>query len=156
MAGLLGVLKSVPLAFLHEGMLVRGGLASERHFKSNSITYSHALALAPQVESPLAVYPRIVIDKNVVETQKTNNIWPAVARTHLVCERNGLHFLNVLDVTNWSQVYASAKAIYARDRDSLIGKENEFLKHVWFENYLFASPHAEADADHHRTCPASD
>jgi hypothetical protein len=153
LAGLLAVLKDVHLAFLREGMLVRGGLAYERHFKSNNITYSHALALAHQVETDLAVYPRIVIDKNVIETQKTKNLWMPVAKSRLICECNGVHFLNVLDDTNWYQVHAWAKKIYERDRSSLAGKEKEFLKHAWFENYLFSSRHAKPDAEHSRYLP---
>lgn len=145
--GLLNVLKCVQLAFLREGMLIRGGLAYERHFKSNNITYSHALALAHQVESTVAFYPRIVLDNNLIETQKIKNLWLPVIKSQLVCECNGIHFLNVLDASNWGEVYFWARAIYERERSSLTGREKEFSKHAWFENYLLTSPHAKSDCD---------
>lgn len=151
--GLLTVLKSVQLAFLREGMLIRGGLAYERHFKSNNITYSHALALAHQVESTVAIYPRIVLDNNLIETQKTKNLWPAVTKSQLVCECNGIHFLNVLDASNWGQVYSWARAVYERGRSSLAGREKEFSKHAWFENYLLTSPHAKSDPEYSAYMP---
>ncbi len=147
LAGLLSVLKDVQLAFLREGMLVRGGLAYERHFKSTHITYSHALSLAHQVESSVAIYPRIVIDKNVVETQKTKELWASAVKSQLICECNGLFFLDVLDPQNWSQVYSWAKQIYERDKTALTGRENEFLKHAWLERYILASPHAKGDRE---------
>jgi len=132
------------LAVLREGMLVRGGLAYERHFKSNNITYSPALALAHKVETEDAIHPRIVIDGNVIETQKNKNLWSKVAESHLVCECNGIHFLNVLDANNWEQVYRWAKQIYENEKDVLAGKEKEFLKQVWLENYILSSPHANS------------
>lgn len=141
LVGLLSVLKDVQLAFLREGMLIRGGLAYERHFKSNNITYSHAVALAHQVESTLAVYPRIVLDRNLIETQKIKNRWPEVTESRFICECNGVFFLNILDSANWSDVYEWAKLIYIRDSLSLEAKEKEFAKHLWFQNYLFSSPH---------------
>ncbi len=151
--GLLSVLKAVHLAFLREGMLVRGGVAYERHFKSNNITYSHALAIAHKVETEDAVYPRIVLDNNLIETQKTKNVWPKVAESQLVCECNGICFLNVLDGKNWEQVYGWAKTIYENERVSLTGKEKEFLKHTWLEDYLLSSPHAKPTAQFPRYTP---
>jgi hypothetical protein len=151
--GLLTVLKNVHLAFMREGLLIRGGVAYERHFWSSNITYSHALAIAHQVESTMAIYPRIVIDNNVIEVQKTKGFWPEVAKTHLVCECNGVHFLNVLDKGNWSDVYGWAKRIYEIDQKSLTGKEKEFSKHAWFENYLFTSLHAILNPDYERYIP---
>ena len=146
--GLLNLLKKVQLAFLREGMLIRGGLAYERHFKSSNITYSHALALAHQVESSLAIYPRIVIDTNLVGTQKTKGFWPAVTKSQLVCECNGIYFVNVLDAVNWQQVYAWVRAIYEKEKASLAGREKEFSKHAWLQNYLLSSQHATRDVGH--------
>lgn len=151
--GLLTVLKNVQIAFLREGILIRGGLAYERHFKSNNITYSHAIALAHQVESAVAIYPRIVIDKNLIETQKTKGFWAEVTKSELICDCNGIHFLNLIDATNWEQVYDSAKTIYNREKTNLSGKEKEFSKHAWFENYLYSSPHAKSSQTFPRYIP---
>lgn len=144
LAGLLSVLKKVQLSFLREGLLVRGGVAHERHFKSNTITYSHALALAYQLEVDVAVYPRIVIEHNVIELQRGDtHAWLQLSSSSLVCEWNGVYFLNILDHKNWLDVYNWANSIYASERETLVGKEKEFLKHAWFEHYLFGSPFAK-------------
>jgi hypothetical protein len=154
LAGLLSVLKSVYLAFLREGMLVRGGIPYERHFKSNNITYSHALALAHKVETEDAIYPRIVIESNLIGWQETENLWKNVIGSQLVCECNGIYFLNVLDADNWQQVYGWSKAIYENERTSLARKEKEFLKHSWLENYILTSPHSKPIAGFPRYLPA--
>jgi hypothetical protein len=145
LVGLLTVLKDVQLAFLREGLLVRGGVAYERHFKSNNITYSHAVALAYQIERDVAVYPRIVIDQNVIGMQRPDGPWPRWGKAELVCLHNGVFFLNVLDRGNWSEVYRWAKTIYENSRQALLGREKEFAKHVWFEDYLFTSPFKAED-----------
>ena len=66
---LLGLLKGVFVSFLKEGLLLRGGVAYSQHFKSSHVTYSHAIALAYELESRQAVYPRIVIDRKGREEQ---------------------------------------------------------------------------------------
>lgn len=144
LVGLLNVLKNVQLSFLREGLLVRGGVAYERHFKSNTITYSHALALAYQIEIDVAVYPRVVVDHNVIEMQRGNtDAWRQLSSSELVCEWNGVYFLNILDQKNWPDVYNWAKSIYEAERKTLVGKEKEFMKHAWLEHYLFGSPFAK-------------
>jgi hypothetical protein len=143
LVGLLRVLKDVQLAFLREGLLVRGGVAYERHFKSNNITYSHALAIAHQIENTMAIVPRVVVDINVIELERPKPGWSALARSQLIYACNGVYFLNILGKGNWKKVYAWVRKIYERDRESLIRKEKEFMKHVWMENMLFASPYAQ-------------
>ena len=131
LTGLLEVLKSVQLSFLREGLLVRGGVAHERHFKSNNITYSHALALAYKIETDVAVYPRVVVDHNVIEMQRAEkDVWPKLANSDLVCEWNGVYFLNILDQRNWTDVYGWAKSVYEAERKTLVGREKEFMKQL--------------------------
>ena len=56
----LGILRDVFVAFLAEGLFVCGGVAYSRHFQSNRLTYSHALAKAHELESRLAIIPHRV------------------------------------------------------------------------------------------------
>lgn len=153
LAGLLSVLKNVQLSFLREGLLVRGGVAYERHFKSNTITYSHALALAYQIQIDVAVYPRVVVDHNVIEMQRANtDAWLQLSSSALVCVWNGVYFLNILDQKNWPDVYNWAKSVYEAEEKTLVGKEKEFMKHAWLEHYLFGSPFAKEG--HERYIPS--
>ncbi len=152
--GLLRVLKSVQLSFLREGLLIRGGVAYERHFKSSNITYSHALALAYQIESSLAIYPRVVIDHNVIDMKRGNaGEWSQLTESNLVCVCNGVYFLNILDEDNWGGVYKWARNVYEADRESLVRREKEFMKHAWVEDYLFGSPFAKDNFERYMPTP---
>ena len=138
------MLKKVVLAFLQEGLFIRGGLAYSQHFKSSHVTYSHAVARAYELESTIAVYPRVIIDNSILQTFRETPGQAALVASQLVCCCNNVHFLNVVDAANWKQVQA-APEIRMRDEQVLRGRENEFLKHAWFERYLFSSAFSSPD-----------
>lgn len=140
----LQVLKEITIAFLKENLFIRGGIAYSQHFKSGQITYSHALARAHEIESKLAQYPRIVIDYNIIEMFVSSSNISSIINSNLVCIFNGSYFVNILDENNWRDVYSYAKTLYEHDKKFLLRREIEFSKHVWFENYLFASPYVDS------------
>lgn len=139
----LGILKTVYIAFLNKGLYVRGGVAYSRHYQSGRLTYSHALAKAYEIESKIAIYPRIMIDKNIIDMYKGGANLPKIFGKNLLALHNGGCFINVLDQDNWCHIYESASVMYEKDRLSLVNNEAAFAKHQWFENYLFASPYAD-------------
>lgn len=139
----LEILKTVYIAFLKKGLYVRGGVAYSRHYQSGRLTYSHALAKAYEIESKIAIYPRIMIDKNIVAMYKGGANLPKIFGKGLLAQHNGGCFVNVLDKDNWCDIYENASAMYVKDRLSLVNNESAFAKHQWFENYLFASPYAD-------------
>ena len=143
---LLQTLKRVFLGFLGEGLFVRGALTFGPHFKSANVTYSHALAAAYQLQSTRAIYPRILIDHNVLEMFESTTGLAELVGSQLVCAANGLYFLNVLDAENWKRVYEAAKQAFLASENSLREDERAFLKHVWFQEYLFGSLFAEIGA----------
>lgn len=141
----LGMLKSVQIAFLKQGLFVRGGIAFAPHFKSNTVTYSHAVALAYELESKVAIYPRLVVDHNIIEMLRESNEIESLIQTELIAVSNGVHFLNIIDQNNWSMLWGFAGDLYSRERQFLERKEVEFAKHSWFEQYLLASAHRPQD-----------
>lgn len=139
----LRILKTVYIAFLNKGLYVRGGVAYSRHYQSGRLTYSHALAKAHEIESKIAIYPRIMIDKNIIEMYEGGTNLPKILGKNLLALHNGGCFINVLDKDNWCHVYEGASAMYKKDQRSLVSNEAAFAKHQWFENYLFSSPYAD-------------
>jgi len=142
----LKMLREVQIAFLNEGLLIRGGVTYAQHFKSAHLTYSHAIARAHELEVQSAVYPRIVIDENILAMFDASEELDSIIQSRLVTVWNGINFLNILDAKNWQQVYAAAKSIFLAQEAQLRKNEKDFLKHVWLENYLFSAPDAKADA----------
>src|SRR6266496_4672342 len=139
----LRLLKRVQISFLRQGLFLRGAAVYARHFQSGKLTYSPALTRAHKLEQESAIYPRIMIDHNILEMFYSSDQQAKLVTSCLVSEWNGTFFLNILEPKTWPVVHAAARDLFHRDSHKLAGKESAFAKHVWFENYLFASPYVK-------------
>lgn len=133
----------VQRAFLRNGLLIRGGLAFEQHFKSGNLTYSHALAVAYELEQKQAIYPRVVVDKSVIEMLRTGSKFTPedaarIQDQNLLCVQNGIHFVNFL-VNEIDNCYELAKNIFDTEQLELHGREAELAKHRWLQDYIIAA-----------------
>ncbi|CUI01950.1 hypothetical protein [Leisingera aquaemixtae] len=129
----------VHLSFLRNGLFVRGGISFAPHFKSGSLTYSHALPISYEIEQRQAVYPRIVIDRNIIEMLKPGGLLAdqsaSITSQELICEENGVFFLNFVG-SDLKDYYDLSREIYESDREFLQGKEHELAKHRWLQNFI--------------------
>jgi len=142
----LELLRRVFVAFLQQGIFIRGGVAFSQHFQSGRVTYSHAIARAYWLESSVASYPRIVIDNNIVQMYQVGSGLPDIISRGFICVENGVCFLDVLTPSNWQGIYDFARKIHSESGDSLRADESSFGKHVRFERYLRMSRHAPASS----------
>lgn len=135
----LTVLARVHRSFLKNGLFLRGGISFAPHFKSGPLTYSHALPVAYDIEQKQAIYPRIVIDRNIMEmvTQggKLESEMSRIATNKLICRENGIYFINTVGDSPES-CYALAKKIYDAEAAFLDGNEHELAKHRWLQNFI--------------------
>jgi hypothetical protein len=140
----LRVLRDVQISFLQNGLFLRGGITFQPHFRSGAITYSPAYAGAYELESRLAIYPRIVIDHNIIAMFESSSNLSAIASSELICECNGVFFVNLVTEANWHSLYDKASQLYRDDAAGMSRNEGVFSKHLWFQEYLFSSRHANA------------
>jgi hypothetical protein len=140
----LSIMREVFHAFLKRNLFIRGGIAYSKHFQNGRLTYSHAVARAYELENNISIYPRIVIDENIIQmySQKNSGL-PEILNSGFFLRQNKTIFLDVLTGTNWDDMYQLAKVLYVKDKNDLT--ENAFSKHVWFENYLLSSLHTKSD-----------
>lgn len=140
----LATTKRVFLSFLENGLFVRGGVAYNKHFENQHITYSHALTDAYHIESSRAIFPRILLDKSVIEKLRneqsppTNN--PALQQlidNELILHCGNHYQLHIIDETNWERIYEYASSIFASAKDDIIDNPKLTAYHVWFQEYLF-------------------
>lgn len=139
-----GIIKKVFFAFMKRNLFIRGGIAYSKHFQSGKITYSHAVAKAYELESKSSIYPRIVVDENIIKMHQTSDKLSGLLGNQSVLKQNGIYFLDILDNDSWGEAYECAKLIYENDRETILKNESAFLKHAWFENYMFSSEHADS------------
>lgn len=142
----LNLLKSVFISFMERGLFIRGGVAYSKHFQSGRITYSHAVARAHELESKEAIFPRVVIDRNILSMYETGSNLPNIFNEELLVRQNNIAFLNIVDRKNWQNIYEMAVDIYSKNKSDLEGNELAFQKHAWFEQYLFSSSYVPEDA----------
>lgn len=132
--GFLELIKKIYIAFIKQGLFLRGGLAYGKHFENDRITYSHVLTKAHDLANSLAEYPRVVIDENIIlmlEDQKID-----ILNSKLVLKSGNIYFLNIIDSSNWLDIFESAQFMYNNDKDQIDGDERARMKHIWFQNYL--------------------
>lgn len=142
----LRVLRDVQTGFLRNGLYLRGGVTFQQHFRSGAITYSPAYAGAHELESKLAIYPRIVVDHNIVEMFESSGSGAELANAQLLCECNGVFFVNIIDEENWPELFSKAKELYQHDAARIKRAESVFCKHLWFQEYLLSSQFADSKA----------
>jgi len=139
--------KAVYLRFLENGLLIRGGIAYNKHYETQHITYSHALSDAYNLESSKAIFPRILIHKAVIEKLANESQGEAQSRDlQLLIEQNliikcGAHYqLNIIDNENWIAIYDNARSIYLENESWINEDPKLFEYHNWLQNYLFSFP----------------
>lgn len=138
----LDILKRVFLSFLENNLFVRGAVAYSRHYQNNHLTYSHAIARAYELEQHSAVYPRIVIDGNIIDMFRVGSGFPNLSDHGIICVENGVHFLQVVDSHNWNEVYSLAAKSFKKNEMLLKNNESAYMKHLRFQWYLLNSPFA--------------
>lgn len=140
----LATIKKVYISFLRNGLLLRGGIAYERHFENNSITYSLALTEAYNLESKHSLYPRILIQPAIIEKAKnekaqgTNNNMELIANNNLTIKCGDYYQLHIVDSENWMEVYDGLKMIYDADGTSINANPKLLAYYTWLHNYLFS------------------
>lgn len=136
--------KNVFLSFLENGLLIRGGIAYNKHFETQHITYSHALTDAYNIESTKSIFPRIIIDKSVIEKLKNESEPPlnsqqlkTIIDNRLILKCGNHYQLNILDEDNWESVYLNARKIYEETRDDILEDPKLLEYHLWLQSYIF-------------------
>lgn len=62
---IINVISLYQFILMDNGILVRGGLSEGLHFSNNIIIFSEGLVKSYDIESKIAIYPRIVIDNDM-------------------------------------------------------------------------------------------
>lgn len=147
------LITQIAVRALSFGLLTRGAITVGKYYHSEGIFFGKALNEASELEKHAAIYPRIIISKEIIERQL---IQPAVRSTNQYCEKiyitdkDDVSFLNYLSVFSFNTLFKekrklwienSTKIINERIRDYRLDEKNIKLlqKWAWFSNYFRSS-----------------
>lgn len=134
---LLTLLKTISVAFIEKGLLIRGGVAFERHYENDRITYSVALAEAYALEQSSALFPRIVIHETIIDKAKNENWFDQIKDSGLVVLDGAIYQLHFIDDQNWSTLRTQFECIANDSSIDTCKNTSVRLKHLWLQDYLF-------------------
>lgn len=135
---LLKILKSLYFSFLKNKLLIRGGVAYDKHFQTDRIIYSMALVGAYDLESKQAITPRILIANSIIDKAINEGWIKNVRDQNLVLSDGNQYQLHVIADENWDDFYSDAKALTNEAETSQHIPAEVRIKYIWLEDYLFA------------------
>ncbi|WP_404357043.1 hypothetical protein [Methylotuvimicrobium sp. KM1] len=78
---------------LQDGILSRGGLSYGKHYSNQEFIFSDALLRAYKIERDRAIFPRVVVDDDLLDLLNTST---SNLQTALVREADGAYFIDYL------------------------------------------------------------
>jgi hypothetical protein len=127
---LLKLLRSVFVAFLNEGLLIRGGVSYGEHFQNQTITYSPVLTKAYNLESTIADFPRIMIDANIID------MFPTLKDSRIALRTGNYWYLNIATEENYQALWSAAEITFNASKQEIENSEKVRIKHKWLQDYL--------------------
>lgn len=116
---------------LCSGILCRGGVSYGKHFSTEDFLFSHGLIDAYCIESKLAVNPRVVISKPLIELVYGNP--KNVNCSFLIQENDGLFFLKYLN----GETYAENRSVVSNVLpEKLSDNPSVRAKQIWLIDYF--------------------
>lgn len=124
------VVRDVYIAFLSEGLMIRGGVSYGQHFENPSITYSPVLTKAYLLESEVAEFPRVMVDSNIYD------MFPELKNEGLLLRTGSHWFLNVVTKDTFEDVWNAAMSAFTSSKPIINKSERVRIKHRWLQDFL--------------------
>jgi hypothetical protein len=103
---------------LAEGILCRGGVAKGMLIHQDDLLYGPALVRAYKLESKTAIYPRVIVDTDVIELMPYG-----LKSAFLLKDNDGINFLNPfclgISPDNFSELFEDGHDVYRKALDQL-------------------------------------
>jgi hypothetical protein len=132
------VLKKLQISFIKNGLLLRGGVAYNKHFENGKVTYSPALVEAYQVESQTAFFPRIVIHSAVIEKLKNEGLLSSIIKDRILVQHRNTFQIHFIDDTNWTDLKEQL-SIISSNAESAINQDPKIFAKYWYLQDYFST-----------------
>ncbi len=142
LAGLLLHVSSLQLNLAERGFFARGSITLGGFYIRDELVFGEALVEAYGLERDSAIHPRVILSAEALEVQRQNpEVFVATTGTPatlLLCDRDGLAFVNYLEMLVGEA--GDARPPLQTHRDTLVGKLKTYRddSRVW-EKYRWVS-----------------
>jgi hypothetical protein len=117
---------------LHDGLLCRGGITFGKHFVKDRFVFSHAMIRAYEMEKSQAIYPRIVISKDLLDLASQS---PGREKLQLMKEEDDVVFVDYLSANSAEETESLSIAIGLVIENSPPGVAGVHEKMRWLARY---------------------
>lgn len=128
---IIGIISNYQYSLLKKGILCRGGVSYGKHFFTEDFLFSNGMIEAYRLESQVALYPRVVVGKDLFELVK-----PAIraeeADIPLLFEQDGLWFIDYLRGRDAEATWAAIASIIPPE---LSDSSSIRSKQIWLIDY---------------------
>lgn len=107
-------------AFLDENILIRGGITIGDFFCDEVMVWGNALIRAYKLESEIALYPRIIIDKCILDSKLISFNFKELM---LLIDADGCYFVNFFNVISLKMTIIEGKFTLLKNEDPQIIEE---------------------------------
>lgn len=139
-------LASIQKSLLKHRILLRGAISLGRHYQSDSLIFSEALVRAYQMESHVAMHPRIVLDARLVsrfmESLPDGKAREVMTNILLLRDSDNQVFINYHNLVNDSETNRNRERNLEIERDLIVQGRAEhaddfsiMAKLAWLERY---------------------
>lgn len=129
-------IQQLQVAFIQNGLLLRGGIAFNQHFENGKVTYSPALVDAYTIENKTAFFPRIVIHPAVIGKLENENGLESAKNEHLIVKHNEIYQIHFLNENNWVEIYELCKTLALESSTSIAADPRIYCKYWYIQEYL--------------------
>jgi hypothetical protein len=131
---------------INNEVLIRGGICSEQFYMEQGFAFGPALVKSYHLAERIAVYPRIIIDRNLIARQDLDGLMPLYG-TYVTRGDDGAYFLDYLMIGCLFQVnlfpkYENREIVLAKHKErveekliELKGDERLRQKALWLALY---------------------
>ncbi|MEW6199130.1 MAG: hypothetical protein AB1601_10790 [Planctomycetota bacterium] len=139
-------LANIQKALLKHRILLRGAIALGRHYQSDAVIFSEALVRAYQLESHVAMYPRIILDaplvSRFVQCLPEGNAREVMMNILLLRDSDNQVFVNYHSLVNDSEINRTRERNLELERKLIVEGRVEhsddfsiMTKLAWLERY---------------------
>jgi hypothetical protein len=145
------ILENLAMTLLNYSTLLRGAIVKGALYHDDGVVFGPALVRAYELESQVALYPRIVITREVVLEARSSSD-PIFAedegRSYILSSSDGPFYLNILShmIPNLARSDGTERSLYLdryrniatklqREYDASVDNPRHFAKHQWFAGY---------------------